>query len=278
MRLLRLTRSRALALALALAVSLVVLLGGTLASAALGPGTEEQRASAVAAQAAPAEDQPANQPTEQPPLPVPTVDPDPCGSGSPSLPTCTPPSPDPTPTGTGLPVPTEVPTLPPCDPHLPLQPCAPSGTATAPPTSSTPCSGEGCIPQPGAPTEAPAAPGDSQPGAGEETEDECGITDVSACLTEGIDAFFRGIVTDALNPLLDLLSKTLLTTPMPDSLPRIGELWDNSWEILLVSYGLLVLIAGSSRWATRPSKPDTPSRNSRRVWWSGSWPARCRCG
>ncbi|MGH3620929.1 MAG: hypothetical protein ACRDQ5_03955, partial [Sciscionella sp.] len=37
---------------------------------------------------------------------------------------------------------------------------------------------------------------------------------------------------------------TLLTTPTPDSLPRVGELWDNSWQILLASYALLILIAG----------------------------------
>jgi hypothetical protein len=40
------------------------------------------------------------------------------------------------------------------------------------------------------------------------------------------------------------LSKTLLTTPTLDSLPRVGELWNNSWQILLASYALLVLIAG----------------------------------
>ncbi|MFC7617305.1 hypothetical protein ACFQV2_31665 [Actinokineospora soli] len=96
-----------------------------------------------------------------------------------------------------------------------------------------------CHPHRAAPT---LGPGHPRPG--EEPESECGITDIGACITEAINAFFRGIVVDALNPLLDLLSQTLLTTPMPDSLPRVGELWENSWQILLVSYGLLVLIAG----------------------------------
>ncbi|PWK84480.1 hypothetical protein C8D88_10895 [Lentzea atacamensis] len=184
---------------MALAVSLVVLLGGTLASAAFSPNSGTPVAPAAAAQPAP--------PTNQPPLPLPTVDPDPCGPGSPPLPICT------------LPTPTTTPTKP-------------------------PCTGEGCIPQPGTTTPPPTNPGTGQPGQGEQTEDDCGITDIGACITEAINAFFRGIVTEALNPLLDLLSKTLLTTPMPDSLPRVGELWDNSWQILLVSYGLLVLIAG----------------------------------
>ncbi|WP_416968212.1 hypothetical protein [Streptomyces sp. 4F14] len=48
----------------------------------------------------------------------------------------------------------------------------------------------------------------------------------------------------ALNPLLDLLSDTLLTTPNPASLPRVGELWTNSWQIALACYALLVTLAG----------------------------------
>lgn len=232
-RLLRVTRSRALVAAgMGMAVSLVVLLGDTLASATLGPDSGTPVVPAAAAQPA--------QPSDQPPRPIPPVDPDPCGPGSPPLPVCTLPTPTTTPPMTGLPLPTEVSPLPPCDPTAPLQQCAPTDT----PTPSTPCSGAGCIPQPSTTTTPPGDPGSGQPGQGEETEDECGITDIGACITEAINAFFRGIVTAALNPLLDLLSKTLLTTPTPDSLPRVGELWDNSWQILLVSYGLLVLIAG----------------------------------
>ncbi|WP_460393610.1 hypothetical protein [Actinophytocola sediminis] len=41
-----------------------------------------------------------------------------------------------------------------------------------------------------------------------------------------------------------MLSRTLLTTPLPEDLPQLGKLWDSSWQILLVSYGLLILIAG----------------------------------
>ncbi|MFC6091610.1 hypothetical protein [Saccharothrix lopnurensis] len=90
----------------------------------------------------------------------------------------------------------------------------------------------------------PTDPGTGQPGQGEEPEDECGITDLGACFTEAVNGFFRGIVTEALDPLLELLSRTLLTTPTPESLPRVGELWENSWQILLASYGLLVVLAG----------------------------------
>ncbi|MEU6355696.1 hypothetical protein ABZ896_41330 [Streptomyces sp. NPDC047072] len=48
----------------------------------------------------------------------------------------------------------------------------------------------------------------------------------------------------ALNPLLDLLSGTLLTTPSPESMPRVGELWTNSWQIAAASYTLFVALAG----------------------------------
>ncbi|WP_181400224.1 hypothetical protein [Actinokineospora spheciospongiae] len=206
----------------ALAVSLLVVAGGGLTAAALGSGAGSPTVSAAAA---------------QPPLP--TVDPGPCAPGTP-LPVCTLPTSPTTPPVNGVPLPTGVPTLPPCDPTLPLRPCAPTGT-TVPPA---PCSGVGCLPQPGATTAPPTGPGTEAPGQGGEPEDECGITDIGACVTEAIDTFFRGFVIEALNPLLDLLSATLLTTPAPGALPRLGELWNNSWQILLVCYGLLVLIAG----------------------------------
>jgi hypothetical protein len=49
-------------------------------------------------------------------------------------------------------------------------------------------------------------------------------------------------VTAALNPLLDLLGQTLLSTPTPSPLPEVGTLWSSSWEIMLACYGILILI------------------------------------
>ncbi|WP_436500369.1 hypothetical protein [Actinokineospora sp. HUAS TT18] len=175
----------------------------------------------------------------QPAPPIPTVDPG-CSAGTPSpicsLPTMSPPQPAPT----GLPLP---PTdLPPCPTDV-VHPGVPVGCVPAtPPTSPAPCAGEGCIPRPGV-TTPPTGPGTTQPGQGD-GEEECGITAIGGCVTNAINGFFRGIVTSALNPLLELLSRTLLTTPTPEALPRVGELWDNSWQILLVSYSLLIVIAG----------------------------------
>ncbi|MEC3974961.1 hypothetical protein [Amycolatopsis sp. H20-H5] len=206
-----------------LALGLVVLLGGTLA---------------VNASAAPGAGPAAAQPAPDPPLPVPTGDS--CAPGS-SLPVCHLPtsSSTPRPPSGVLPPPTALPTLPPCDPGLPLPSCSPGGS-TAP---NPPCTGMGCIPHPTT-APPPTGPGTGHPGDGGNGDVACGITDIGGCVTNAINAFFRGVVTDALNPLLDLLSKTLLTTPTPDSLPRVGELWDSSWQILLASYTLLVLIAG----------------------------------
>lgn len=126
-------------------------------------------------------------------------------------------------------------------------PAASTGLPLQPPASPTvPCTGVGCVPQPTTSAPAPSDPGTGPSGTNDSSSDDadCGITNISGCVTGAITAFFRGIVTAALNPLLDLLSKTLLTTPTPESLPRVGELWNNSWQILLACYGLLVLIAG----------------------------------
>ncbi len=63
-------------------------------------------------------------------------------------------------------------------------------------------------------------------------------------VTKAINAFFGGLVTDALNPLLTLLGKTLLTTPDPSALPRVGQLWENSRQIAVAVYALIILAAG----------------------------------
>ncbi|MEU5001502.1 hypothetical protein [Streptomyces sp. NPDC021622] len=72
-----------------------------------------------------------------------------------------------------------------------------------------------------------------------------GIEDwVAKGVTAAINAFFEGLVSAALKPLLDLLSHTLLATPTPDSLPRVGELWTDSWQITMACYSLLIMVAG----------------------------------
>lgn len=117
-------------------------------------------------------------------------------------------------------------------------------TPPAAPTGVPPCAGPGCIPQPTTLSPAPSGPGTGQPAASDGGDQPCGLNNIGGCVANGVNDFFRGAVKDALNPLLTLLSNTLLTTPTPDSLPRIGELWDGSWQILLVSYAMLILLGG----------------------------------
>ncbi|MFD8497289.1 hypothetical protein [Amycolatopsis sp. NPDC059657] len=206
----RLTRGRSFA---ALAVSLIVLIGGIVVNAAAAPG-----AGPVSA---------------QPPLPLPTGAS--CEPNSP-LPICQQPAPTttPVPTGIPLPLPTGLPSPVSCFPGS-LQP---ECQQPSPP----PCTGVGCLPQPTPTTTPPPGGNPIDPGM---EQAECGLLHIGGCITNAINGFFSGIVTAALNPLLDLLSNSLLTTPTLDELPGIGALWDNSWQILLISYALLILIAGA---------------------------------
>jgi hypothetical protein len=90
-----------------------------------------------------------------------------------------------------------------------------------------------------APTTAPAAPVvDAPSGAG------CVLTDLGGCISGAVDSFLQTVLADALNPLLGMLSDTLLTTPSPTQLPGLRELWNGSWQIVVAIYGLFVVVAG----------------------------------
>jgi hypothetical protein len=132
-------------------------------------------------------------------------------------------------------------------------PCTPAPGPTEPPfpipgqptpttTPSKPCTGEDCIPQPTTP---PPGTGPQHPGnGGGDSDSDCGITDIGACITEAINSAFRSIVEAALSPILELIGHTALSTPAISDLPGIGELWNNSWEIVVAAYGLLILLGG----------------------------------
>jgi hypothetical protein len=94
--------------------------------------------------------------------------------------------------------------------------------------------------------------------------DNCGITNISGCVEKAIDTFLQHLVSSALKPLLKLLGQTLLTTPDPDTLPAIGVLWNNSWQLVVAIYGLVVMAAGvlamvhhtlQTRWSVRELAP-----------------------
>jgi hypothetical protein len=107
-------------------------------------------------------------------------------------------------------------------------------------------------------------------------EAACGFTDLGGCVSGAVDTFLRGLVSDALNPLLTMLSDTLLTTPTLDQLPGLRQLWEQSWQIMLAAYSLLVLLAGILSWATRPCRPATACARSPPASSSASSPGRCR--
>ncbi len=161
-----------------------------------------------------------------------TSQPDPCVGPEPRPAPC---APAPTP---------PAPTTSPGQPTTSASP--PATTTSAPSTCLNIPPGEprppDCIPQPTTP---PPGTGPQQPGAGGESgEAECGITDIGGCIANAINGIFRDLVNAALSPILELLGRTALSTPTIDSLPGIGELWNNSFELVVAAYGLFVLVGG----------------------------------
>ncbi|MGW5917543.1 hypothetical protein ACWFPY_01000 [Nocardia fluminea] len=135
-------------------------------------------------------------------------------------------------------------------PSVPVTPtpAAPAPTTTRPTTTTVPSrwvtppstTSRPATPTPKTPGTTTPTPG-TGPGSGSA---ECGVTNINGCVENAIDGFFQRIVETSLNPLLDLLSKTLLTTPEPGSIPQIGVLWNQSWQLVTVLYVLVVMAAG----------------------------------
>ncbi|MGW4526898.1 hypothetical protein [Amycolatopsis sp. NPDC004378] len=171
----------------------------------------------------------------QPPLPLP---PNPeCAPGS-AEPACHLPSASSVPSIPATPLPpiTTLPAPPSCFPGSLAPQC------TSPDSNDSPCQGPNCIPQPSTLVPSTPPPFPVPNGVGDAAE--CGLTNVTGCMVVAASAMFATIVATGLNPLLELLGKTLLTTPEPDQLPGLGAVWTGSWHILLTAYVILVLLAG----------------------------------
>ncbi|WIV57965.1 hypothetical protein [Amycolatopsis nalaikhensis] len=177
-----------------------------------------------------------------------TPKPDPCAGPEPRPIPCAPAPNPPAPTSS-VPEACKRNPLPYCFPSTtPGQPTppGPSTATSAPSTCSNIPPGQprppDCIPQPTTP---PPGTGPQRPGTGGNNGDpDCGITNIGGCIAKAINSVFRDLVNAALSPILDLLGHTALSTPTIDSLPGIGELWNNSWELVVAAYGLFVLIGG----------------------------------
>ena len=72
----------------------------------------------------------------------------------------------------------------------------------------------------------------------------CGVFDVAGCINEAFVGLLQAAVTDVINPALELLSESLLQTPQPSSVPRLGQLWALSWQIAVALYAAVVLLGG----------------------------------
>ncbi len=146
------------------------------------------------------------------------------------------------------------------EPTVTPAPAPPTPTTAAPATPVVPTSPS--VPAPMQPGQQPAAPSDST--GADNSGSDCGVTHIADCVATAIDGFFHRLVDSALNPLLELLSQTMLTTPDPADLPRIGQLWSSSWQLVLAMYGLVIIAAGillmvhqtlQTRWGWRELLP-----------------------
>ncbi len=126
-----------------------------------------------------------------------------------------------------------------------LPPPVPTGPAptTAPLPHGTPAPATPADPRLPTPSREPG-PQPANPAGSTGTPSDCGVTHISDCVAEAIDGFFRRLVDSALNPLMDVLSANLLTTPDPSTWPQLGQLWSSSWQLMLAMYGLVVIAVG----------------------------------
>ena len=76
-------------------------------------------------------------------------------------------------------------------------------------------------------------------------ESDPAFWDIPGQIKKAIDDWFRHLVTDALNPALELVGKTLLSTPQVVSSGRVGQLWTYSLGIADALLVLLIVIAGA---------------------------------
>jgi hypothetical protein len=132
---------------------------------------------------------------------------------------------------------------------------SPASAAPAPdPSSTTP------VPAPGAPGPAPsptttipanpfpmtpttAPSGHQQPSLGPDPSP--GFFDIGGRITKAINDWFSGLVNDALNPVLDLVGRTILSTPDFTGAGRVHDLWFVSWGIANALFVLLIVAAGA---------------------------------
>ena len=69
--------------------------------------------------------------------------------------------------------------------------------------------------------------------------------DIPGRVRKAIDEWFRTLVEDALNPALELVGRTLLSTPQVTGVGRVSELWQYSLGIADALLVLVIVVAGA---------------------------------
>ena len=120
---------------------------------------------------------------------------------------------------------------------------APIPAAPAPAPSPSP-GGPGIGLGPGAPVPtdtvpAPGATGGTTSGGNSDPS----FWDIPGQIEKAINDWFAGLVTDALNPVLNLLGSTVLSTPDVTAMPRVGEIW-TTMALLANGFYVLFVLAG----------------------------------
>lgn len=131
---------------------------------------------------------------------------------------------------------------------VPPGPAANGGPVAAPDSgvlaSDVPTSPPGIMLGPTLPAAPPTAalPADTPTGSG---GGGCGLFDVTCHVTSAINSWFKGLVTDALNPVLSLLGRTALATPPVTSPGRVRDLWAGAAGIANSIVVLFVVVGGA---------------------------------
>lgn len=124
-----------------------------------------------------------------------------------------------------------------------LTPAIPAqGPSPVPPTPSAPTPpAPPRTPPVQAPPPSSPPPGTAPPGTVPAGPEEPGW--ISKAVSGALEWVLRNTVMDGLNPLLALMGRTVLSTPTPDSLPHLVELWESTRTIAVSAYVLLVMVS-----------------------------------
>ncbi|MDA8314881.1 MAG: hypothetical protein M0010_06855 [Actinomycetota bacterium] len=125
---------------------------------------------------------------------------------------------------------------------------ATAGSSTTSGTSTT--GGNGGTPAPiqvgPTPTGTPGVPASGSGGSvSAGTQPSPGFFDIPGQIEAALDGWFRSVVTDALNPVLEVMGHTLLATPEVTDQSRVGQLWEMSVGIADACLVLFVLVGGA---------------------------------